>query len=60
MEKITLKDFEENFDFILDDVHDAKVHYMIESPEGKQFILMPAEDYFFLQETYQEWVNKPS
>lgn len=60
MEQITLANFEENFDSVLDDVCDLKVHYKIVNPNGVDFILMPAEDYNFLQETYLDWLDKNS
>jgi PHD/YefM family antitoxin component YafN of YafNO toxin-antitoxin module len=57
MEYITLQDFEENFDFILDDVQAGKVHYQIELPNGNAVVLLPAEDYQFLKNTYEDWIK---
>jgi PHD/YefM family antitoxin component YafN of YafNO toxin-antitoxin module len=57
MEYISLQDFEENFDFILDDVQASKVHYQIELPNGNAVVLLPAEDYQFLKNTYDDWIK---
>jgi hypothetical protein len=57
MESITLQDFEENFDFILDDVQAGKVHYKIELPNGNAVVLLPVEDYQFLKNTYEDWIK---
>ena len=57
MEYITLQDFEENFDFILDDVQASKVHYQIELPNGNAVVLLPVEDYQFLKNTYEDWIK---
>ena len=57
MEYITLQDFEENFDFILDDVQAGKIHYEIELPNGNAVVLLPAEDYLFLKNTYEDWIK---
>lgn len=58
METITLQDLEENFDYILDEVGDNKMHYKIILPEGGQVVLVPAEDYKFLKQTYEDWINE--
>ena len=57
MEYITLQDFEENFDFILDDVQAGKVHYQIELSNGNAVVLLPAEDYEFLKNTYEDSIK---
>ena len=57
MEYITLQDFEENFDFILDDVQAGKIHYEIELPNGNAVVLLPAEDYLFLKNTSEDWIK---
>ena len=57
MEIISLQDFEENFDFILDDVEINKVHYKIELPNGNAVVLLPAEDYHFLKHTYEDSIK---
>jgi PHD/YefM family antitoxin component YafN of YafNO toxin-antitoxin module len=59
MKVITLKDFEANFDEILEDVAENKQYYRIQT-EGGDFMLVPYEEYEVLKETYQEWVDEPT
>lgn len=59
MKVITLKDLEENFDAILDDVAENRQYYKIQAEEG-DFMLVPYEEYQVLKETYQEWVDEPT
>lgn len=58
MKVITLKELEDDFDNILDDVADNKQYYRIQSDQG-DVIMVPYGDYEILKDTYQEWVEEP-
>jgi PHD/YefM family antitoxin component YafN of YafNO toxin-antitoxin module len=58
MKVITLKQLEDNFDEILDDVAENKQYYRIQSEQG-DCILVPHDEYEVLKDTYQEWVEEP-
>lgn len=58
MKVITLKQLEDNFDEILDDVAENKQYYRIQSEQG-DCILVPHDEYEVLKDTYQEWVKEP-
>ena len=58
MKVVTLKELEDNFDEILDDVADNKQYYRIQSEQG-DCILVPHDEYEVLKDTYQEWVEEP-
>lgn len=58
MKVITLKQLEEDFDVILEDVGENKQYYRIQTERG-DFMLVPHEEYEVLAETYQEWVEDP-
>lgn len=57
MKTISFKDFEQHFDDFIEDVIENGRHYKIELDDGKAVMLIPAEDYTFLVNTYEEWVN---
>jgi len=59
MKVVTLKELEENFEAILDDVGDNRQYYRVQSEQG-DFILVPYEEYEVLKDTYQEWVEEPT
>lgn len=59
MKVVTLKELEDNFEAILDDVGDNRQYYRVQSEQG-DFILVPYEEYEVLKDTYQEWVEEPT
>lgn len=58
MKVVTLQQFEENFDEILDDVTSNKEHYRIQH-EGGDVMLIPIESYDVLKDVYTDWVEEP-
>jgi PHD/YefM family antitoxin component YafN of YafNO toxin-antitoxin module len=59
MKVVTLKELEDNFEAILDDVGENRQYYRVQSEQG-DFILVPYEEYEVLKDTYQEWVEEPT
>jgi hypothetical protein len=58
MKVVTLQQFEENFDEILDDVTGNKEHYRIQHESG-DVMLIPIESYDVLKDVYTDWVEEP-
>jgi hypothetical protein len=58
MKVVTVQQLEENFDEILDDVTDNKVHYRIQNEKG-DLKLIPIESYEVLTDVYTDWVEEP-
>jgi hypothetical protein len=58
MKVVTVQQLEENFDAILDDVTDNKVHYRIQH-EGGDLKLIPIESYEVLTDVYTDWLEEP-
>ena len=56
MKTVTVKELEERYDEILDDVVDNNVHYLIKG-EQNDVGLVPCSSYDFLLDTYQSWVE---
>lgn len=59
MNVITVKELEERFDEILDDVSINKKHYRIQLENGNACMLIPIEDYSVFQDVYEDWVGQP-
>lgn len=58
MKVITLKQLEDDFDGIMEDVGENKAYYQIKTEQG-DFMLIPYDEYEVLKDTYQDWVNEP-
>ena len=58
MKVITLKQLEDDFDNIMDDVIDNQQYYRIQM-EDTDVMIVPYKDYEVLKDTYQEWVEDP-
>lgn len=68
MKELSLQQLERDFDRIVDDVVENGEHYVITltscSVEGclekNAVVIIPAEDYDVLLETYEDWVTENS
>jgi len=58
MKVITLKQLEDDFDNIMDDVIDNQQYYRVQM-EDTDVMIVPYKDYEVLKDTYQEWVEDP-
>jgi hypothetical protein len=58
MKVITLKQLEDDFDAILDDIVNNKEYYRIQY-EDTAVMFIPYEEYEVLKDTYQDWVDEP-
>lgn len=59
MKVITLRQLENDFDAIMDDISENKAFYKLQTENGA-FMLVPYEEYSVLADTYQEWVEEPT
>lgn len=59
MKVISLKELEENFDAVIEDVSVNKEHYRILNETG-DVMLIPVESYEVLKEVYIDWVEEPT
>jgi PHD/YefM family antitoxin component YafN of YafNO toxin-antitoxin module len=57
MRTITVKQLEQNFDIFIEDVIENKHCYKIICDDGRQVMLIPYEEYDFLQTSYNEWIE---
>jgi len=57
MKSINLKEFEECFDLIFDDVADNRSTYLITTEKGN-VVMMPYDEYDALKNIYSEWLNE--
>lgn len=58
MKVITLAQFEQDIETIIDDVADNNQYYRIQAEEG-DLILVPYNEFEVLKETYKDWVEEP-
>lgn len=58
MKVITLAQFEQDIETIIDDVADNNQYYRIQGEEG-DLILVPYNEFEVLKETYKDWVAEP-
>ena len=58
MKVVTVQEFEERFDEIVDDVYINKTHYCIQT-ESEPLMLIPVEDYQVFQDVYEDWLAHP-
>jgi hypothetical protein len=58
MKVVTIQQLEEDFEAIIDDVADNKVHYRIQCEKG-DLKLIPIESYEVLTDVYTDWVEEP-
>ena len=58
MKVITLKQLEDDFDAILDDITNNKEYYRIQY-EDTAVMFIPYDEYEVLKDTYQDWVDEP-
>lgn len=62
MKTITAAQFEQDFEIIIDDVSENKTTYKIivstlEDTEEKAVMLIPYEEYEYLQDLYTDWLK---
>ena len=57
MKTITVHDFEQNFDVIMEDVIENHRHYKIIDRDGRAVMLMPYTEYECLVDTYNDWLE---
>lgn len=58
MKVVSIRQLEESFETILDDVVKNKEHYRIET-EKDSVMLIPIESYDVLKNVYTDWVEEP-
>lgn len=59
MNVITIKEFEERFEEIIDDVSINKKHYCVQIEDGKDVMVLPADVYYAFQDIYEDWLGHP-
>jgi PHD/YefM family antitoxin component YafN of YafNO toxin-antitoxin module len=58
MKTITVQFLENNFEAVIDDVADNKVHYTVTTDNGN-FVIVPCDSYELLHDVYEAWVEEP-
>ena len=59
MKVVTVREFEANFESIIDDCGDNNVHYRIQLEDGNALMLIPANEYGLFQDVYEDWIAQP-
>lgn len=57
MKTITVKQLEQYFDIFMEDVIENKNCYKVICDDDRAVMLIPYEEYDFLQTSYTDWIN---